>query len=203
MITLTTPEDCVKQILHGYETVQRGYGIADEAICAYLQMDGCSVQTLHRDLQEAGCEITIKTLYNRQSMLRGEGLLPAPKERFQRDGNGGYSRVGNRTEGPNAKLTGDLYRLGERMVNNGERFNNCVKPDEFETATSEQFRELIETILDSVTTLGEAIAFYETNIDWLATGGYSPSYVLQRIDSMKATRKEFVDTFGHWFSETD
>lgn len=95
MITLLTPSDCIKQIVEGYNIVQKGYGLADDAIVAYLQMEGCNVSTLHSDLQVAGCEISKKTLQNRQSMLRGQGKLAEPDERYRRDGNGGGSRAGN------------------------------------------------------------------------------------------------------------
>ena len=71
MIALTTPQDCINQIIEGYAAVKRGYGLADEAMIAYLQMEGCSIQTLFDDLRKAGCEISKKTLQNRQSILRG------------------------------------------------------------------------------------------------------------------------------------
>ena len=105
MITLLTPKDCINQIIEGYATVQRGYGLADEAMIAYLQMDGCTIQTLYDDLQKAGCDIAKKTLQNRQSILRGEGKLPPANARYRRDGNGAIPESGM---GKGASLT-DIY----------------------------------------------------------------------------------------------
>ena len=73
---LSLTRDCIGQIVYGHKVVQKGWGIADEALVAYLKIDGNSVKTLYFDLQEAGCDIAKQTLANRQSKLRKQGLLP-------------------------------------------------------------------------------------------------------------------------------
>jgi hypothetical protein len=196
-LTLQTPQDCVTQIIEGYNTVQRGYGIADEAICAYLQMDGCSVATLHQDLRDAGCEITRKTLYNRQSLLRGKGLLPPADERFKRDGNGGHSRGGN--QGPSPEVTAYLYQLGQQMESAAERMTKCVKPHEFATATDEQVEELIDSVLQQMEALTASIDFYKENASWLG----KTDTVFERIEGMVELRTMLKMTFGPMFEELD
>ena len=113
-LTLATPNDCINQIVEGYNIIQKGYGIANDAIAAYLQMDGCTIATLHQDLREAGCEISKKTLYNRQSQLRGQGKLPPADDRYRRDANGGDSRAGNGSSTINTKV--DWIDLAKSMA---------------------------------------------------------------------------------------
>lgn len=74
---LATADGCVGQIISAFNQVQRGYGLADEAMIAYLKIPGKSAVTLWEDLQAAGCPIALKTIRNRQSGFRGAGLLEA------------------------------------------------------------------------------------------------------------------------------
>lgn len=198
MITLSTPKDCINQIVEGYATIQMGYGLADEAMVAYLQMDGCTIQTLYDDLQKAGCDLAKKTLQNRQSILRGEGKLPPADARYRRDGNGGDSRAGN-GKGLDAQLTGELFRLGRRMIDAGQRFQDSLKPDEFQ-AIEEQAVEIFASVFEQVELLNEAIQFYETNLDGLiATSPFAGSYYLQRIRDFEDTKRMYEQEFAYIF----
>jgi hypothetical protein len=91
---LTTADGCIQQIASAMQTIKRGQSLSDEAMIAYLQMDGKTVKTLWADLQDANCCLALKTLQNRQSDLRRLGLLSAADAAHRRDGNGGHSRTG-------------------------------------------------------------------------------------------------------------
>lgn len=73
---LATSDGCIEQIVYGFNVAAAGYGIADNALVAYLQIEGNTPKTLILDLKFAGCPIADSTVRNRCSQLVKKGLLP-------------------------------------------------------------------------------------------------------------------------------
>ena len=71
----TTTDGCIEQIVYGFNVVNAGYGIADSALVAYLQIEGNTATTLVLDLKAAGCPMAPSTIRNRCSQLVTKGLI--------------------------------------------------------------------------------------------------------------------------------
>jgi hypothetical protein len=73
---LRTTDGCINTLVECFNGIQKMQRMSDEAMAAYLNIEGNTVQTLRLDLQEAGVKVAKQTLANRQSKLRKNGLLP-------------------------------------------------------------------------------------------------------------------------------
>ena len=85
---LTTSAGCVAQLIRAYEMGREVQRLSDEALAAYLNIDGNSIDTLLDEFDAAGLDIERsklkKTFQNRQSILRGKGLVARPAGRGRR-----------------------------------------------------------------------------------------------------------------------
>ena len=101
-LALNTSESCVIQLIPCFDAIDEAQRLSDEALAAYLNIDGNTIDTLLDAFDAAGMRFErneLKKAYqNRQSILRCWGSIKPEDDRFRRGGNGGHSRTGNRPE---------------------------------------------------------------------------------------------------------
>lgn len=184
---LSTADGCIQQIVSGYVKVQQGYGIADEAISAYLNLPGKTARTLWEDLQAAGCEMSLKTIQNRQSKLRQAGeLSPATKGR--------RSDIKAKDD-EGSRLAAELFHLGELLQSNGTAMQNCIKPEQLKTATDEEIDHLISTVLENNAATLKVKRWHEENLDKVVEAG-----LMKASDAYKTIRD--LDEVNSFLRET-
>lgn len=193
-LDLTTPDGCIAQIVSGWNKVQQGYGLADDAIAAYLNLPGMTARSLFEDLQAAGCGMSLKTIRNRQTRLRLKGSVPEASK-------GRRSDVDAKAQ-KQEQLNAELFKIGKEMEATGKRMQLCIKPEELRTASPSQMDELIETVVENVFVIRKSKRFYEDNLDGLVSCGYKPSEAYQHIREMDELEAAMKQAFSPIFASS-